>query len=561
MKKLLVILALAMLMLCVPALAEGLLGAPLDDFTVATIDGDTFTLSEALRDHDMVLINLWATWCGPCEMEFPYMEQAYEQYSDRVAIVALSIEPTDTPEKLRDFAETHGMTFAVGNDAETGLANTFSVMYIPTSVVVDRFGNVALIESGTQTSAGSFTALFDYFLSEDYTETTVLDGFPAPKPVAFADAASLAAGGALVFENPEDDNLWPMLPAEDDGRAALQSSNAGVGDSIAVVYATVNAQAGDALAFDFKTSLQPAFDALFVSIDDEIVKRFTGEHDWTAWAIPLPEGEHEIAFGCEKDPSGDGIEDRVWVSNARVEGGAALPPEPPVDDAFSVSVNDTESRRVAFDDPDGMMAYYFGTGEGWITGGSATIDITISPAEDPETAAISDATGVYTVASALKPDNSGYAFDAAVDQPDGYAAVAVYPGVTEAQLEQGQTVLLFDGEAGADAFVDYLANYGIDVSWQYVEAATPAESLSAYQVTVTDQNGDPVPGATLLFCTDTACTPVEGDDNGVVTFDGAPDTYHLQILELPEGYSFDEDFEAYTEPFYSAMTITVNRDL
>ena len=78
--------------------AEFPFGQPFEDFTVETIDGGSFTLSEALKDKDLVLINLWATWCGPCRMEFPYMQQAYEQYSDRIAIIALSVEPEDTVE-------------------------------------------------------------------------------------------------------------------------------------------------------------------------------------------------------------------------------------------------------------------------------------------------------------------------------------------------------------------------------------------------------------------------------------------------------------------------------
>ena len=48
--------------------AAGHLGEVLPDFTVDTIDGGTFTLSEALAEKDMVLINLWASWCGPCAM-------------------------------------------------------------------------------------------------------------------------------------------------------------------------------------------------------------------------------------------------------------------------------------------------------------------------------------------------------------------------------------------------------------------------------------------------------------------------------------------------------------
>lgn len=180
MKKLLTVLLALTLLTALAGLAEPLaiLGQPLPDFTVETIDGNTFTLSEALKDHDMVLINLWATWCPPCEREFPFMQEAYEQYKDRVAVVALSVEPKDTPEVLTEYANAHGMTFPIGSDGKTNLADTFVTIGIPTSVVVDRFGNVALVEAGAKVETSAFVNLFEYFLQDGYTATTVLEGFP-----------------------------------------------------------------------------------------------------------------------------------------------------------------------------------------------------------------------------------------------------------------------------------------------------------------------------------------------------------------------------------------------
>ena len=100
MKKLIaVLLALSLsLTLCLTAAsAEGSIGMgkQFPDFTVTDSDGITFTLSEALKDHEAVLLNFWATWCGWCVYEFPYVNEVYNEYKDRVAFIALTTEPSD----------------------------------------------------------------------------------------------------------------------------------------------------------------------------------------------------------------------------------------------------------------------------------------------------------------------------------------------------------------------------------------------------------------------------------------------------------------------------------
>lgn len=148
-----------------------LIGTEMQDFTVETIDGEEFSLSKELKDHDMVLINLWATWCPPCAKEFPFMQEAYEKYKDRVSIIALSVEPTDTVDVLKEYVEKNNMTFAVGSDKEPDLGSVFVTIGIPTTVVVDRFGNIAQVDVGMKASTEEFTDMFDHFLSEDYTKT------------------------------------------------------------------------------------------------------------------------------------------------------------------------------------------------------------------------------------------------------------------------------------------------------------------------------------------------------------------------------------------------------
>lgn len=139
----------------------------IEDFSVVTIDGETFTFSEALADHELVLINLFATWCGPCRMEFPYLQEALSQRSDQVAVIALSIEPTDTDEVLRQFSADLGIELPMANAEGTDLAD-FVTIGIPTTILVDRTGKVAAVEIGAKTETEEFLELFDRFTGPDY---------------------------------------------------------------------------------------------------------------------------------------------------------------------------------------------------------------------------------------------------------------------------------------------------------------------------------------------------------------------------------------------------------
>lgn len=148
------------------AISKGKVGFLIPDLTVSTASGGSFTLTEALKDHELVLINLWATWCPPCNMEFPYLEEAYQAYQDRVEVIALSTDPNDTLEVMKEFAETKQLSFQMAQDENNNLIKCFSIDGIPTSILVDRNGKVVWMEVGAMPSAEAFTEVFDQFLQE-----------------------------------------------------------------------------------------------------------------------------------------------------------------------------------------------------------------------------------------------------------------------------------------------------------------------------------------------------------------------------------------------------------
>ena len=201
MKKVILILLALTLFLAVSASAEdesSLLGKPFPDFTIKDCEGNTFTLSEALKDHEAVLINFWATWCGPCRSEFPAINKVYEEYKDKVAFIALSIEPEDKNEVISSFRQTNGLSLPMGRDKDHKLYDTAKTTSIPVTIIIDRFGNVVFFQIGCFRTADDLIRTLDAFLGDQYTETAVLNSVPADNSTV---ALPVSPDRALWVEN------------------------------------------------------------------------------------------------------------------------------------------------------------------------------------------------------------------------------------------------------------------------------------------------------------------------------------------------------------------------
>ena len=85
-------------------------------------------------------------------------------------------------------------------------------------------------------------------------------------------------------------------------------------------------------------------------------------------------------------------------------------------------------------------------------------------------------------------------------------------------------------------------------------------NAGAYEIKVVDQNGNPVEGVMANLCDDSMCNMVKSDEKGVMTFNGKQYAYHITILKVPEGYSFDSKEELHTADQPGTMTITMNKD-
>ena len=174
MKKILVILVIA-LMISVLGTAAAVdwpfLGKPFVDFSFTDTDGNEFSLSEALKDHEAVFINLWTSWCGPCRREFPYINLAYKEFGDKIAFVGLTVEPEDTMEKVAWVKTTQGMEYPVGQEEGTGILEHIGGRQgNPTTIIVDRFGNAVFMQEYAFRNGPELFRLLKLFTGDEYTK-------------------------------------------------------------------------------------------------------------------------------------------------------------------------------------------------------------------------------------------------------------------------------------------------------------------------------------------------------------------------------------------------------
>ena len=92
------------------------------------------------------------------------------------------------------------------------------------------------------------------------------------------------------------------------------------------------------------------------------------------------------------------------------------------------------------------------------------------------------------------------------------------------------------------------------------ETPAQADAEQTYTVYFVDQNGEPVPEVMAAFCTAERCNNVESDEEGKVVYKGPADTYHVTIVEVPDGYSEDYNDDVYTEKYSCSVTVVIEKE-
>ena len=563
------------------------LGDKVEDFTVTMTDGQEISLYGLLAEKKAVLLNFWASWCGPCKMEFPYLQETYDKLSAEVGMIALSVNEGDTVEIIEKLKAELGVT-TVPTGRDIGLAVQYDVHAYPTSIVIDRNGVICLIHEGMVTSSRILENALAAFIADDYEKPLLLTELPNLPVTQAPNADKLSAalngeGGTLDFLCAQSEEaIWPFEPAED-GKSAV-AANVNVQNSTANVVTELNVKAGDVLTYDVRMNGVEYDDRLVVFVDQDMYTLHTASFDWTTYAIRFDaDAVKMIAFAYARG-SHAGYEAACELRNIRLlTGEEAAAYEMPVDAAPKT----LPGSEIALDfaDPASIQAVYamdekgdrlYDTPIAYIANSDAAdLRLRIGADVNENFAGLSlvyDMTDQKNVMlSGLKHDDEAYLYT--VDLTVAEVSTSVVFSGNRLDAAQGNTTINLcrapenfkgfalqlyafmqsvQGDAEEVTYPNYAFAYEdgttiVDYDTIAAEVAAQKQAEAAgtqtpsFTITFTDAAGTPVPGVMAQICDDATCTVLPSDENGVVKFDGENHSYELHVLMAPAGYEAPTD--------------------
>lgn len=115
-------------------------GSTMPEYSALGLDGSKFDL--ASKRDKVILLNLWATWCGPCRYEIPELQGIHDRFAPKgFEVIGVSVDESGI-ESVKQFVDENKMRYPVVLDAEGKLANILQTSVLPTSILVDRQGKV-----------------------------------------------------------------------------------------------------------------------------------------------------------------------------------------------------------------------------------------------------------------------------------------------------------------------------------------------------------------------------------------------------------------------------------
>lgn len=136
-------------------------GSSAPAFTLSTPAGQALSLSD-LRGTP-VLLNFWATWCGPCKEELPLLQQAHRAYGDRLKVIGIDLDESAT--QVTAYTDSVGVDFTMLLDRGRKVADTYNLLGVPSTFLIDKSGIVRSAHIGPYLSQADLDAALQKILS------------------------------------------------------------------------------------------------------------------------------------------------------------------------------------------------------------------------------------------------------------------------------------------------------------------------------------------------------------------------------------------------------------
>ena len=135
------------------AAGAGEAGTPAPDFELPSLLEPSQTLALADFRGQVVYLDFWASWCGPCRRSFPVLEQLYADFADQ-GFTVLAVNVDEETELALDFLERYPVTYPLLLDPEGNTPGLYAIKGMPTAFLIDREGVVQHVHEGFKKSDG-----------------------------------------------------------------------------------------------------------------------------------------------------------------------------------------------------------------------------------------------------------------------------------------------------------------------------------------------------------------------------------------------------------------------
>ncbi len=136
---------IAAVFMATSAVSAGLKQTNAPDFTLKSATGENLRLSE--YRGDVVLINFWASWCGPCRQEMPVLSELHDKYAS-LGFTVLGVNVESDTTRAKKLLKDTPVSFPVVFDSESLVSKQYNVVAMPSTVLVDRDGNMRYLHKG-----------------------------------------------------------------------------------------------------------------------------------------------------------------------------------------------------------------------------------------------------------------------------------------------------------------------------------------------------------------------------------------------------------------------------